>query len=134
VNETEFLAWAATHSPWSELPVQTIPDEWRDALEEVWNEHYDFIDNVGQSISKKGNIWVPVATMREYAARLTVPEQVKFYLSLRRAYPWRDSEFRPDFERGFPDCVAHLPPALTVQECELAWVEVVRRAEPGPTF
>lgn len=134
MNETEFLEWAATHSPWSELPVPAIPDAWVEGLEEVWNEHYEFSDNVAQSISKKGNIWVPLATMRQYAARLTVPEQVKFYLALRHAYPWHEPEFRPDFERGFPDCVAHLPTALTAQECDAAWAEVVRRAEPGPAF
>jgi len=115
VDKDEFLTWAAAHTPWTQPPV-VIPNEWltdadwRDRLDQIWREHWDWLDNVLRSVSKIGRIWVPVAGLREYAQGLTVEEQVAVYLRIRDEYPLREPEFRPDFERGFPDAVPLLPP------------------------
>jgi hypothetical protein len=127
MNKAEFLAWAAAHTPWTPLPVPEILDAWQDDLEEVWRYHFDFYLNVWQGVCKGGRIWVPMERLREYSQALTTEEQVAFYWELRRSRPWREPEFRPDFERGFPGCVGLLPPPMTPEEADRAWEEVSRR-------
>jgi hypothetical protein len=115
VDKDEFLTWAGAHTPWTQPPV-VIPNEWltdaewRDRLDEIWREHWDWLDSVLRGVSKTGRIWATVARLREYSQGLTVEEQVAVYLHIRDSNPWRESEFRPDFERGFPDAVPLLPP------------------------
>jgi hypothetical protein len=57
---------------------------------------------------------------------MTVAQQVELYNLLRRSYPGREREFRPDFEKGFPDSVGLLPAPLTDEQ---ASAEVCRQAD-----
>jgi hypothetical protein len=131
MTREDFFNWARASTPWSRFPITDIPDEWRDELEEIWRDHYDFIDNVLQSVSKIGEIWLPEAAMREHSSRLTVQEQVAIYLRIRDYAPWRESEFRPGFERGFPGCVSSLPPMRTEEEQQRLWDERIADSEPN---
>jgi hypothetical protein len=135
LSKDEFLAWAAAHTPWTQPPVPITQEwradaEWWDRLEEAWRCHWDFLDNLLQSVSKIGRIWVSATALREYSQELTAEEQVAIYLHIRDRYPWREPEFRPDFEQGFPLAVPLLPPPLSDSEWQRLWDEVVRNSVP----
>src|SRR5262245_30183679 len=128
MTKADFLRWAAEHTPWTSPPISPIPEEWWDEVESLWAEHYEIFDNLCRRISKMGgHIWASEASLREYARTLTVDEQVRLFLAIRHQYPTLEPEYRPEFERGFPESVEALPPPFTAAEREQ--IQSERRAE-----
>src|SRR5262245_10042696 len=117
----EFLQWVADN-PFDPLPPDTPPAWLR--LPEYELVKNDWLDNIERSISKIGKIWASTEWLRSLASRMTVQQQVDLYNRLRQAYPLREMEFRPDFEKGFPESVGFLPAPRTGEQ---AWAEVHRQ-------
>jgi hypothetical protein len=119
----EFLGWVAAN-PFDPLPPDTPPGWLR--LSAYQEAKYDWLENIERSIRKIGRIWVSTEGLRNLASKMTVEQQVEFYNRLRRRYPGREREFRPDFENGFPDSAGLLPAPLTGEQ---ARAEVCRQAD-----
>jgi hypothetical protein len=127
----EFLLWAAGHTPWTPLPIPRIPEEWWGEVELLWARHLDFLDNMLRSINKMGgHIWVSAAGLQEYARGLSVEEQVGLFLAIRSRNPCLESQYRPEFEAGFPEAVAALPPPFTTTELEQHQEQVRKDSRP----
>ena len=122
----EFIHWTI-HHPF-DAPPEDTPPEWL-RMPEYLGAKEQWKDDIHDSISKVGNIWFSTEYLRDLSSKMSIVAQVEFYGELRRGFAWRESEFRPDFERGFPECVPFLPPPLTHEERRAAWDEIVRVGE-----
>lgn len=83
-------------------------------IERVRNEiSYDMARTVG----KIGELAYTDEYLRYLSRSLPIARQVELFLYIRDSRnQLREVEFRPGFERAFPDCVPHLPQPLTEKQ------------------
>lgn len=103
--------------PHGGFPFDETPPEWMVAAWEIEKVRSARSEDMARTVGKTGEL----AYTREYlhylSRSLTIPQQVELFLSIRGSgNELREVEFRPGFERAFPDCVPHLPPQLTTGE------------------
>jgi hypothetical protein len=93
------------------------PVEWMAAAWEIERVRSTVSEDMARTVSKTGELAYTQEYLRYLSQALSISRQVELFLSIRDSgNQLREVEFRPGFERAFPDCVVHLPPQLTTAE------------------
>ncbi len=118
MTEDEYLK-SVRKNPWSFPAVEGCLDPPADWTAEAWElvevqgtVAYD----MARSVSKNGELFYNPGYLESLASALRTDQVIRLFLEIRRRSPHRESEFRPEFERGFAQHAADLPPSLTRQE------------------
>jgi hypothetical protein len=103
--------------PHGGFPFDETPTEWMAAAWEVESVRSARSAEMARTVGKCGELAYTQEYLRYLSQALSISRQVELFLSIRDSgNQLREVEFRPGFERAFPDCVAHLPPQLTTAE------------------
>lgn len=99
-------------TPWGGFPLDETPPEWMAAAWEIERVRKELSGEMARSVSKTGELWYTDEYLHYLSRALPVTRQVELFLNIRERSPYRETEFRPGFERAFPASVPHLPPPL----------------------
>jgi hypothetical protein len=103
--------------PYGGFPLEETPPEWMAAAWELERVRNELSDEMARTVSKTGDLAYNEDYLRYLSRSLSIARQVELFLCIRdRRNELREAEFRPSFERGFPDCVPYLPPPLSVKQ------------------
>ena len=103
--------------PHGGFPFDETPREWMAAAWEIERVRNQLSGDMARTVSKTGELAYTHEHLRYLSQSLTIPRQVELFLYIRDSgNQLREVEFRPGFERAFPDCVPYLPPPLTVKQ------------------
>ena len=111
--------WYSLHQPF-------IKDEW---LVQAWEEEAHFRGEVtygfAREASKVGTLNGLQVDLIRLAHVLPLARVIELYTKIRARSFWRESEFRPDFERVLEQKMAALPVPLSEEEIKvMMWEEV----------
>lgn len=103
--------------PHGGFPLDETPAEWMAAAWEIDRVRTELSGEMARTVSKCGKLSYTGEYLGFLSRSLPVHRQVELYLRIRDSgNALREGEFRPGFERAFPDCVPFLPPPLTHQQ------------------
>ena len=125
VTKEEFLN-APLHF-WYSLSRPLIEDKWL-----VWEEDARFQDEVtyefAREASKIGTLNGLHADLIRLAHVLPLARVIELYTKIRARSFWRESEFRPNFERALGQKMTALPVPLPEEEIQLIMLDEVETA------
>ncbi|MCA9072967.1 MAG: hypothetical protein KDA84_28785 [Planctomycetaceae bacterium] len=98
------------------FPLDKTPPEWMAAAWEIENVRDELCWDMARTVSKLGELCYTEEYLDYLSRSLPTPRQVELFLTIRDRCPGREEEFRPGFERAFPECVPQLPSPLTIKE------------------
>jgi hypothetical protein len=102
--------------PHGGFPFDETPPEWMAAAWEIERVRNELCWEMARTVSKIGELAYTNEYLNYLSRSLPIARQVELFLYIRDRSPHREVEFRPGFERAFPDCVPYLPPPLTVKQ------------------
>lgn len=112
LNEVRSHPWH--NFPWiegSEPPREWISEAWD--LCEIQETH---AAEMARQVNKNGGLAHGPIYLALLSECLTTTQIVELYITIRRDTPYREDEFRPEFEEAFSRHAAHLPPPLTREQ------------------
>ncbi len=114
---------------WYSLNKPLIKDEW---LAQAWEEEAHFRGEVtygfAREASKVGTLNGLQVDLIRFAHVLPLVRVIELYTKIRVRAFWRESEFRPDFERALEEKMAALPVPLSEEETKVMMLEEVETA------
>jgi hypothetical protein len=102
--------------PYVGFPLDETPPEWMAAAWEIDRVRAELSWEMARTVSKTGQLYYTGEYLRYLSRSLPVARQVELFRYIRERSVTREEEFRPGFERAFPECVPSLPPPLTRQQ------------------
>lgn len=118
MERAEYLE-AVQENPWTFPEVEGYPDpppEWVAAAWDTEAIQESIASDMARGVSETGALLCGEAFLEGLSAVLSAEQVVRLFHTIRDESPHRESEFRPEFERGFARHAAALPPPLTRPE------------------
>jgi hypothetical protein len=99
------------------FPLDETPLEWMAAAWEIDRVRNELSGEMARSVSKIGHLAYADEFLNYLSRSLPISRQVELFFFIRDSRnEFRETEFRPGFERAFPDCVSQLPLPLTSKQ------------------
>lgn len=110
---------AVQQDPWQFPAVEGCPDpppEWVAAAWDTDAVQASIAHDLARDVSKNGEMSRRQKFLAKLSAALSTEQVVRLFHIVRSESPHRESEFRPQFTRGFARHAKALPPPLTRPE------------------
>jgi hypothetical protein len=101
--------------PLGGFPLEETPAEWMGAAWRIDRVREQASREMARTVGKIGDLAYEDAFLGYLSRSLPIPRQVELFLCIRERCATREAEFRPGFERAFPECVPFLPPPACQQ-------------------
>jgi hypothetical protein len=103
--------------PHGGFPLDETPPEWMAAAWEIERVRTELSSEMARTVSKTGELAYTSEYLRYLSRSLPLARQVELFHCIRDdRNELREAEFRPGFERAFPDSVPLLPPPVTEKQ------------------
>jgi len=92
------------------FPLDETPAEWMEAAWRIDRVREQVSGEMARTVGKIGGLAYEDEYLGFLSRSLPIPRQVELFLFIRERCATGEAEFRPGFERAFPECVPFLPP------------------------